>query len=576
MMRSSAKVWKTAKVDDASAKRLAADAQIPVPVARILVARGVACREAAGRFMNPRLSDISDPFDLPDMGRAVTAVWAAIGTGKRITVFGDYDVDGLTSTATAYSVLRKLGAQVSHFIPNRHSDGYGLSAGALKRCIELQKPDLVLTVDCGTNSQEAVTLARSKAVDVVVTDHHELTGAPCDAVAVVNPKRLPADRAVDLAGVGVAFKFCHALLKQGMASGLVGKADLDLREYLDLVALGTVADVVDLTGENRILVKHGLERLNKAPRTGLAALLEVSGVSGRMDTYHIGFVLGPRLNAAGRMDDAAPAIELLLTEDEGRALELAEILNGANQKRKAVEDGILAVADAMVAERMSRGAVSGIVVAGDAWHAGTIGIVAARLCARHSRPAVAISLDAEGRGRGSCRGVESLDLMSVLDACRDLLVSFGGHRMAAGLVIEKSRVEDFKTRFDSLCGERLAPEDMQSKVHIDSWVDMNDVSLDMVSAIGRLGPFGAGNPKPMWAASDLQIVGTPKIVGNDHLKLLVARGGSQLDAIAFGMGKREIPAGKLDIAFQMEENEFRGRTSLQLNVKDFRPSGQQL
>lgn len=566
------KIWKTEGCDDSIAGKLAEECGVLLPTARILSTRGIKDRQAVERFLNPRLSDVADPFLLPDMGKAVEVVWAAVTDGKKITVFGDYDADGVTSSALLLSVLQKLGAKVLHFIPNRIDDGYGLSVKAVERCIELNKPDLLLTVDCGTNSQDAVELARKHGVDVVVTDHHAPAGPPCGASAVVNPELMDDGSYSELAGVGVAFKFCHAMLKRGIENKRVTRSALDLREYLDLVAIGTVADVVDLTGENRILVKHGIDRINSAPRPGVAAIVKLANQGRKVEAYHIGFVIGPRLNAAGRMDDAGPALDLLMASDGQKASELAGRLNEANSLRKSVEDDILNECDAEVGDMVARGGVAGIVVGREGWHAGTIGIVAARLCAKYSRPAVVVGFEENGMGKGSCRGVEKTDLMDLLKQCAAAMVSYGGHKMAAGLVIRRDMLDVFREKFNEACRQVLREEDMRPSLRVDTWIEMSEVSKALVSEISRLRPFGAGNPTPVFGAKSVRVVGNPRIVGTNHLKMVLAGGGTQVDAIAFGMGDREVPEAPIDVVFNLEENEYLGRTTVQMNVKDFRAS----
>lgn len=567
------KRWQTVDVDEAAARCLTREQSIPLAIARLLVGRGVAELDCVRDFLTPRLSALSDPFLLPDMETAVLRIWRAVDGGERIVVFGDYDVDGLTSTALLISVLEQLGGTVVPFLPHRDLDGYGLSLGAVARCIEQVRPSLIVTVDCGTCSAEAVAYARSQSVDAVVTDHHEIAGTPAAAVAVVNPRRSHCSELHGLAGVGVAFKLCHALVKRGLAESRGAVRDIDLRRWLDLVAIGTVADVVPLTGENRILARHGIRRLTRTASTGLRALKEVAGVDQDCTAYHIGFVLGPRLNAAGRLGSAEGALELLTTTDAGRARELARLLDADNRERREIEVQIKDEAVSEIDAYFDPVRDFGLVAGREGWHIGAIGIVASRICKRFARPAVVVGFDDEGCGRGSCRSIEAIDMVNVLQECSDLLLSFGGHKMAAGLRMDRDKFESFRLRFNAVCAARLAGEDLRPCIRIDAWLDgLGEADECMVAAMEGLRPFGMGNPTPVWGVRNVHVMGRPRVVGNGHLKLTVSGGGSQIDAIAFGMGDRAIPETGIDMLFQLQQNTFRGRTALQLNVKDFRPT----
>lgn len=566
------KLWKTIEVDEAVAVNLASELDIPRPIARVLAGRGLEKPEEAERFVNPRLSDLSDPFVLSGMKEAVERIWRALSTGQKIAIYGDYDADGVTGTALLVSVLRGMGGQVTPFLPNRLTDGYGLTRGALDRCIEVCAPELVITVDCGTEASEAVESAGRSGVDVVVTDHHELSANVACALALINPKLGGDENTMPLAGVGVAFKLCHALIRHGLDRGKQEVADIDLRNYLDLVAIGTVADVVPLLGENRILVHHGLACLNRTKSPGLNALVDVAGIQTGVNCYHLGFIIGPRLNAAGRLGSAEPALELLLTDDPVRARQIAGELDAANRERKRVEETITTEALDEIDGYFDESAHFGIVTGRKGWHVGTIGIVAARLCRRYHRPAIVVGFDEHGQGRGSCRSVDDVDIVEILRECSDLLVSFGGHRMAAGLVIENSRFEAFRTRFNELCCAKLEGSDPRPVQKVDAWINLGQADERLFKAIQRLRPLGLGNPTPTWGTSNVRLVGQPRTVGKDHLKMIVSSGATQLDAIAFGMAGREIPEGPIDMLFHLQENTYMGRRALQLNVKDFRPA----
>lgn len=573
-MATHARVWRTAPSDTDVADRLSRELEIPRPMAQVLAARGFSCPDEAGRFLDPRLSDLSDPFDMPGVRVAVDRLWIAVDGGERIGIYGDYDADGITGTALLVSVLRSVGGHVTSFLPSRHHDGYGFTPAALERCIAEGEPDLLVTADCGTNAHEAVAQATTAGIDVLVTDHHEISGEPVDAHAIVNPKLGEREETRHLAGVGVAFKLCHGFVKEGLRRSDPRLAALDLRDWLDIVAIGTVADIVPLLGENRTLVRHGLQRLNATQRPGLRSLMDVAGISGRIDCYHVGFVIGPRINAAGRMDSAEPALELLLTDDVARARELAALLDRRNRERKSTEDAVADEAAGEVDSRFVAERDFGIVVAREGWHLGTVGIVASRLVRRYNRPCVVIGFeDGEDDGRGSCRSVPGLDLMEVLAECADLLDSYGGHKAAAGLHLSKSCLREFGELFNAACATRLKGRDIRPVQTVDAWIGLQEADDRLFHALERMRPFGTGNPGPVWGAKGVCALGPPRVVGKDHLKMTLASGGTDLPAIGFGLGGREVPDGPMDVVFELRENTYRGHRSLQLHLKDLRPAG---
>ncbi len=563
--------WITVETDEKAAVALASELSTPLPVARLLVSRGFTNIDNAELFLNPRLSNLGDPFDFDGVKEASERVWKAIKAKSRITVFGDYDADGVTSTALMVMVLRELGAEVESYLPNRHDEGYGLSLGALDSTIEQTDPSLIITVDCGTNSSDAVTASVKRGVDVIITDHHECSGnPPADAVAVINPKLNGTDDTKTLAGVGVAFKLCHGLVKLGTEIDNKAVEEIDLRNYLDLVALGTVADVVPLVGENRILVRHGLDKINKSPSCGLQALIRAANVRTKIDCYHLGFLIGPRINAAGRLASANLALKLLLSDNPSKAKRLAGQLDSANRERKMIEDRIIENAVAEVELTFDKEKTFGITAAGDGWHIGTIGIVAARLCGRYKRPSIVISFDEDGMGRGSCRSIASVNIIEALESCSDLLEKYGGHKMAAGLSIKRKNIEKFIISFNEACQKQVKPGDLVEKYYIDSWITLGEADKTMLDGVELLRPLGIGNQTPLWGAKNLSVVGRPRVVGKNHLKLTLANGGSQIDAIGFGMGDYEVGQGKFDVLFQVQENNYMGQKSIQLNLKDIR------
>ncbi len=565
-------VWRfEAAVDRASARMLADALSLPRPIAEVLVARGYASVEEADRFLKPRLTELRPPEHLPDIAPAAARIWRAIDAKERVAVFGDYDVDGVTSTALMVQVLRHLGADVVPFLPHRLEEGYGLSSVALQRCLDDHGPTLIITVDCGTGSVAAVQEAQSRGVDVIITDHHQLGEQLPEAVAVVNPQRGADADLKRLAGVGVAFKLCHAILKQGREAKRE-EASLDLRPLLDLVALGTIADVVPLVGENRILSAHGLSRLRKTTSAGLNELMSVAGIKrDEVHAYHVGFQIGPRLNAAGRLGGAEAALNLLLSLEEQPARELAEFLNAANRERQDAEKEILNAALDDLQARFDPERDFGLVVAGEDWNPGVIGIVASRLVQHFSRPVIVIAKDEDG-GRGSCRSIGEFDIVAGLRACAKHLSKFGGHAMAAGLELKPGQLEPFAEAFNRVAAAALGHRDLRPSLRIDGVVSLDEVDAAFFAAQESMRPFGMGNPTPVWAALGVRVVGPPRILKDKHLKLVVSSGAQQFAAMGWDMGGREVPDGPIDIAFQIKENRYGGRVSLDLILQDFRPA----
>lgn len=517
--------------------------ELPEALGQALLNRGYRDAESARRFLQPQLRQLADPFLLPDMAPTVERILAAIDRHERIVIYGDYDVDGVTSSALLTRVLRAAGGVVENFLPHRVDEGYGLSAEGVARCGKELRPQLLIAVDCGTSSRVEIAGLQAAGVDVIVLDHHEPPAELPDC-PLVNPKRGAGE---PFASVGVAFKVAHALLKQRRSIAV------DLREHLDLVAVGTVADIVPLVDENRILVKAGLGRM--ATKVGLRALLEVARVELPVTPYHVGFRLGPRLNAAGRLADAMAALELLLTEDAGRAAELAQLLDDHNAERQQIEQQTLDAALEQVNER------DRVLVLADAgWHPGVIGIVASRVMQQFYRPVVVIGQD----GKGSCRSVTGFSMVGALTGCADLLVRYGGHEMAAGLSIEPGRIPALRERLNAQVGALPEPT-----LRVDAVVRLGDVDAAFLAALEQFEPCGVGNPTPVFAVEGVRVTGA-RTVGKKHLKFKVTDGVTTVEAIAWGWGETTLPAGPVAVAFAPEWNEFRGARTLQLNVRDVR------
>ena len=437
--------WIVSPGQPAVESKLAEELSISPLAARILVQRGCSTPAEAERFLQPRLKDLSDPFLLGPLREAVERIWKAIDRRERITIYGDYDVDGVTSAALLVRVLRTFGAEVLYFLPRRMDEGYGLSADGIERCLVETRPRLLIAVDCGTTSREEIAALKGQGVEVIVLDHHQAPAELPDCL-LINPKIVGQPATQNLATVGVVFKVCHGFLKSGRERGRAAAQSFDLREHLDLAAIGTVADVVPLDGENRTFVRAGLGQLGKTTKVGLRALKQVARVSSSPTPYHIGFQLGPRLNAMGRLDDALASLELLLTEDAARAEELARLLDRCNQERQEIEQR--AVEEALEMLGAFDPARHVIVLAKAGWHLGVIGIVAARIVREFHRPTVVIGFDGEGMGKGSCRSIEGFHLVEGLKRCESLLERYGGHQAAAGLSIQAGQIEAFQKQLE--------------------------------------------------------------------------------------------------------------------------------
>ncbi len=562
--------WVIPSYDADKAREIVKEVNIPFPLGAALVARGFDTPDKVDRFLKPRLSDLGDPFTLPGMEKAVTRIWDAVEAQESILIFGDYDVDGVSSTALMVSFLSELGAMVTPFLPNRLTDGYGFSRSVLTRCLDQHRPELIVTVDCGTGSGDTVAYAAEQGIDVIVTDHHEASAELAHAIAIVNPKLGDDDSVRMLAGVGVAFKVCHAMVKRAREQGRPGAEDIDLRPFMDFVALGTIADIVPLIEENRILARHGLKWLKTPRALGLRTLMDVAGIKDDVQAHHVGFQLGPRLNAAGRMGDADAALELLLTEDGPRAHTLAMRLDAANRERQDIENRMVREARAELDAIFDPDKHFGLVISRNGWHPGVIGIVASRLCQHFYRPVVVIGMDEEtGRGRGSCRSIDGFDLVANLDRCSEHLLQFGGHNMAAGVEVAADKLDAFRVAFNEAAAEVLAQKELKPLQKIDAWLELAEADDWLFRSQQSIRPFGHSNPTPVWAARQVRVV-RHRIVGNGHLQMTLAGGGVTAEAIGFGLGDREVPAGPIDVAFQLKKNTYQGRESLRLDIQDFR------
>lgn len=533
--------------------------------AQLLINRGLVEPDKASSFLRPELKDLHDPFLMKDMGKAVERILKAVEGREKIAIYGDYDVDGTTSTALLYLFLKEIGAEVECYIPCRKTEGYGLNSAALGKLKE-GGASLVITVDCGVSNHEELAFARSIGLDCIVSDHHELEkGAPEGALAVLNPKQKGCEFPFKLlAGVGVAFNLAIALrARLRETGGFARKEEPNLKRYLDLVAVGTIADLVPLMDENRILVSYGLKELSGGARPGLKALIDVSGVKpGRLDADSVAFQLAPRINAAGRLGSAMTALRLLVTDDAKEAASLAGELNRENSLRQRIEEETLLEA----LELMKDG--PGIVLAKENWNPGVIGIVASRLADRFGKPTVMIALEGEV-GKGSARGVKAFDMLEGLKSCSELLQKYGGHKAAAGLTIARENIDRFREEFQGYISERLNEDDLTPEIVLDAVIKLDELDARLLSEIERLAPFGASNREPLLAVTDAEIHAT-EIVGNRHLRLKVSQKGlSALSAIGFGLAPlHPIKGGGFGIAFSPYMDEWQGMRNLKLRVKD--------
>jgi single-stranded-DNA-specific exonuclease len=550
-------------------------------VARLLLRKGFVTADEVQAFLRPRLKSLSDPFLLPSMAPAISRICAALDRGERIVLFGDYDVDGVTSLALLAETLRAHGATPDLFLPLRMEEGYGLSRESVERCVEQFHPQLLIALDCGTSSAAEILDLRKRGVDVIVLDHHEPKSALPDCVAIVNPKTDPESPFHYLCSVGIVFKLCHALLKTrpippspnaspARTSGATG--DFDLKSRLDLVALGTVADIVPLRGENRTLVQRGAIEIARTNRLGLKKLIEVSGVKPPIFTEDIGFRLGPRLNAAGRLSTAEKSLRLLLTEDEREATELAEFLDKQNRERQEVEKKIFAAADEKIAKEFDFARDAAIVVHDRGWHAGVLGIVASRIAHKYHRPTIVIGFDEAGIGKGSGRSIEGFNLVAALNRCADKIDKFGGHEMAAGLTIKEENVAGFAEQFRQVARELLSDDDLQPRLQVDHEITFPELSFDFLGWHEMLQPFGNGNPQPIFFARSVESVAEPRIVGEKHLQLRLRQRNYHHRAIFFGAAEEPLPPQPWDVAFRIRPDEYEGETRLEIRVEAVRAS----
>jgi single-stranded-DNA-specific exonuclease len=514
-------------------------------------------------YLRPRLKDLADPFLLPDMKPAVERILLAVDRKEKICIYGDYDVDGVASITLMRKILMSYGLEPRHFIPKRGPEGYGLSTAALERCMqEGPKPDLMITVDCGTVSIPEVAALRAEGIDVLIVDHHEPNpGERPDCCALVNPKC--GTEFTYLCAAGVVFKLGHALLK-------TRQTDLDLKELIDLVAVATISDIVPMIGENRLMVRHGLKHLPNTLNPGLRALQDVTGMNGTATSMDVGFRIGPRLNAAGRMDAPEDALNTLTTDCLRLAVELAQKLDAYNKERQSHEGLIRREAVEMLASDFDPSRDPVIVLGSRDWHHGVVGIVASRLMRQYYKPTFIIAIDENGIGKGSGRSIDGVSLVEAIRACDGDLVAGGGHAMAAGISVSEESIGSFRKNFADYVLRNTTDEQRQPKLTYDAEISFDQLSLEFLSSYDLLQPFGSGNPQPVFISREVELSRPPLHMKNHHLRFMLRQGYHEQDAVFFGGGEHPLPDPPWDIAFTIDRNTFRGRTTLQLIIQDVR------
>jgi single-stranded-DNA-specific exonuclease len=564
-------LWQHLPCNEDESAALADALNLHPTVARLLCLRGLSDPETAARFLRPSLDHLHDPLKLNGMAQAIERLERAIARRERIAIHGDYDVDGITSTVILRRALEMLGGEVVHFIPERLRDGYGLQPAAIER-LHADAVSVIVSVDCGIRGTDAARRARELGVDLIITDHHEPDGTLPDALAVINPKRHDCSYPdKSLAGVGVALKVVQALCDRA------GKSKW-LPAFIKVAAIGTLADVVPLVGENRVIARLGLTSLSKGPHTvGLRALLECSGLIGKtIDSHQVAFMIAPRVNAAGRMSSPDIATRLLLATDEAmdaEARSLAQRLNDENLRRQEEEADLVAQARKAIETDLAVGAHNVLVVGGEAWHRGVIGIAASKLVDTYHKPTIVLSIDGDV-AHGSCRSIPDFDMLDALERCADLFVKFGGHRQAAGLTMEAARVPEFRQRINSWADEVLHPDQLRPRLRIDAPLTLKGITHDLVRGLDSLGPFGMGNPRPVFHASPVEIVDGPRPLKERHLKMTFSQEGRRFRAIAWRAAERadflEKHRTGVNLAFSLDRNEYLGETYLELSVCDIR------
>lgn len=564
-------IWNLCQTDELAAQKLVAELNLHPVVAKLLVQRGYSDPSEANTFLNPSLTQFSRPEELPDFEKAKAAILGAKERGEKIYIHGDYDVDGVTSAAILYRFLAKTGFEVEGHVPHRENEGYGIHIDTIRRA-HASGAKLILTCDCGTSSHKQLEAAYELGMKVVVTDHHESPETLPMAEAVVNPKRRDYDGpASEMSGAGIAFLFCA-----GLAPELGIKPEVFYRHFLDLAVMGTVADVMPLRDNNRIIARHGLTALKASQKHGVQALLTVSNLAdptAKLTTRHIGFQLGPRINAVGRIDDADVAFRLLTTDDARESYELANFLNQKNTERRELQDALMEETFAKIlADGLDQ--KSAIVVAGENWQKGLVGIVAGKVVEKFRRPAFVLGIHGDVAS-GSARSLPAFNLFEAIEANRSLLIKGGGHAAAAGVSLDVVNLDEFAQSMDVFASERLKPEDFLPTLNIDQELDLADSSLELAQHLATLEPFGEANPEPVFVSTGVRLAACTPTRNPIHARLTLETDAGQRQAMAFGIGEQvaELPLqSEIDLVYTIEEDRFNNRPQLKLIVKDLRLS----
>jgi single-stranded-DNA-specific exonuclease len=568
--------WNYTPVHAESVGALARSVGTTPVVAELLLRAGVP-EAGAARFLQPTLASLGDPFLVVNLERAVDRLLLALQRRERVTVLGDYDVDGVCSTSILVCLLRRLGLTPAYLVPRRAEEGYGLSATAIERALEQGCPDLFIALDCGTNSGAEVALLRSRGAEVIIVDHHRSTEPPATDAILINPHVHPApdDGAWHyLCTVGLVFKLAHGLLKKLRAENHPVALTIVLKDYLDLVAMGTIADLVPLHGENRIFARHGLRVLAETRRPGLIALMQVSGLKtdqGLVPT-DVSFRLGPRINASGRLADAALSVDLLLSADPDFCDATARQLDALNRERQDIERQITERAERYVEEHFQ--AASGLVLFDEAWHPGVVGIVAGRISRKYHRPAIVLGNEGE-LAKGSGRGINGFNLVEILAACADCLEGWGGHPMAVGVALKKGRLDEFRARFDEVIRTRADQGAGEPGLELSGWLDATEVTDRLMGELEQLHPFGMGNPEPVFGVRGLRLRNRPDVFKEQHFRFSGEdAAGRRISGVAWKLADRLPPVGQpIEIAVQLNWNHYNGRRTLQMELLDWRLAG---
>lgn len=565
------KRWILTQPDSNQAQRIAQEFKISPLLAQVLLNRKLQTHEEILSFLQPTLAQLPDPSLMKDMDKATNRITQAIAGDEAITIYGDYDVDGTTATVLLLNFLQAIGAKVDYYIPHRMKEGYSLNRGALDR-LAARGTKVLITVDNGISAVEEARYAQELGIDLIITDHHEVPSEIPPAKAILNPKQKEDSfPGKELAGVGVAYYLIIGLRRALREAGLLPDQEPNLRKALDLVAVGTIADLAPLRGLNRVLVREGLGVLTRTERKGLRALMEVAGVSDKVRADQVAFQIGPRINAAGRLQDASLGVQLLLTEDENTARRMAEQLNQANISRRELEDKITSEAVDMILDQGVRGKYQSLVLFNEKWHSGVIGIVASRLVERFHLPTILLTRDREGL-KGSARSIKKFNIVEGLGVCSSLLTKYGGHAYAAGLSLVQENLEKFRKKFDEVVRSQLQEQDFQPYLQMDAESSLSQIDPDFLEQLSKLEPFGLGNPAPLFLLRKARVRDS-RIVGEKHLRMRVGQGQKVLGAIGFRLGSKQPEAlTQVDLAFVPEWNEWNGNKNIQLRLLDLRPS----